>query len=290
MSTEHEIKKSTELITFLQVYIKNNVKQSFNDISFGVEVLVKELLNILEDANYENLNDMHFNFPAIDLLDRNQGVAIQVTTTANKKKVDNTLAVYEKNKMIYTELIILGFVSSTRPKTDKARVVDIQYLLSKIKSATHEKIMKVNLVLQRELPINRLSIFQDKHCLEVVLSVLNRSAIRDRGHQEGSYEDMVIGLKEIKEVLCTGKLKGKTYTSKSLYEYSEKNQLQLEAIEFEISKIIQIYNIEKNKSGLNCIFIDDQKMNEIDVSKKEIIKMANNLAGANDIKTRITSN
>ncbi|EKF9632147.1 hypothetical protein O1C64_003685, partial [Vibrio cholerae] len=119
---------------------------------------------------------------------------------------------------------------------------------------------------------------------------LNRSAIRDRGHQEGCYTDMVAGLKEIKEVMCAGTLKGKRYISKSLYEYSEENQNKLEAIEFEISKIIQIYNIEKNTSGSPFIILNGNQMTEIDTAKKAIIDMANNLAKDNNIDVTIRAN
>ncbi len=290
MNTEQEIKKSIDLLSLLQLYIRNNVKQSFNDIAFGVEVLVKDLLNVLENADYQNLNYIRANYPAIDLLDKKQGIAIQVTTTADKTKVDKTIAMYEKNNMHHKELIILGFVSCTKTHFDKARVVDLKYLLNKIKSASHEKIIEVNNILQRELPVNRIGPLQDKNCLEIVLSFLNRSAIRDRGHQEGCYIDMVSGLKEIKEVICTGTLKGKRYTSKSLYEYSEENQSKLEDIEFEISKIIRIYNAERNISGSQFIYLNSTKMNEIDATKKIIIDMANNLAKDNDIDVIIRAN
>lgn len=290
MNTEQEIKKSIDLLTLLQLCIKNNVKQSFNDIAFSVEVVVKDLLNVLEKADYQNLNNIKLNYPAIDLLDKTQGIAIQVTTTADKRKVDKTIAMYEKENMSHKELIIIGFVSCTKTKFDKTRVVDMQYLVNKIKSASHENIVEVNNILQRELPINRLNPLQDKNCLEIVLSVLNRSAIRDRGHQEGCYTDMVTGLKEIKEVMCAGTLKGKRYSSKTLYEYSEDNQYKLEAIEFEISKIIQIYNKEKNTSGSPFIILNHNQMNEIDTAKKAIIDMANNLARDNDINVTIRAN
>lgn len=139
MNTEQEIKKSIDLLTLLQLYIKNNVKQSFNDIAFSVEIVVRDLLNVLENADYQNLNDIKSNYPAIDLLDQKQGIAVQVTTTADKKKVDKTIAMYEKNKMSHKELIILGFISCTKTQFDKARVVDMQYLVNKIKSSSHEK-------------------------------------------------------------------------------------------------------------------------------------------------------
>ena len=109
MSKAIEVKKSIDLITFLQRYIENNVKQSFNDISFSIEVVVKEILTVLEKSQYINLNDFEHDYPAIDLLNEDKGIAVQVTTNANMAKVNHTVKMYEKHSMKYNELIVFGF-------------------------------------------------------------------------------------------------------------------------------------------------------------------------------------
>ena len=43
MSTEQEIKNAITRLTFLQLHIQNFAKQSFSDLSFQIEVVVKDL-------------------------------------------------------------------------------------------------------------------------------------------------------------------------------------------------------------------------------------------------------
>jgi hypothetical protein len=293
-STEEEIKKAIAILTFLQRYIENFMKQSFADQSFQIEVVVKDLLNVLENADYVNVNTIKHNHPAIDLLDKKQGIAIQVTTDANMTKVKHTLKMYEKHSMAYEKLIILGFLNKTNPKYPSpfAKIVGIEYLLDKIKSSNYETIQKVNDILQREIPLHLLNPIDDNTCLGIVLGVIDRSAVRDLTRSEGNYSDMVVGLKEIKEVIHNGKIYGKSIRAKSLSEYQPDIREELEKIEFSISKIIQIYNIAKNQaknqsSSPTFICLDSIERQAIDDYKQEIAALANQLAKDKGIKREI---
>ena len=294
MSTEEEIKKAIAILTFLQRYIENFMKQSFADQSFQIEVVVKDLLNVLENADYVNVNTIKHNYPAIDLLDQKQGIAIQVTTYANKTKVEHTLKMYEKHSMAYEKLIILGFLNKTNPKSSYpfAKIVGIKYLLDKIKSSNYETLQKVNDILQREIPLHLLNPIDDNTCLGIVLGVIDRSAVRDLTRSEGNYSDMVVGLKEIKEVIHNGKISGKSIRAKSLSEYQPDIREELEQIEFSISQIIQIYNRAKNQaknqsSSPTFICLDSIELQAIDNYKKEIAARANQLAKDKGIKREI---
>ena len=291
MSTEEEIKNAITRLTFLQRYIENFMKQSFADQSFQIEVVVKDLLNVLENADYVNVNTIKHNYPAIDLLDQKQGIAIQVTTYANKTKVEHTLKMYEKHSMAYEKLIILGFLNKTNPKSSSpfAKSVGIKYLLDKIKSSNYETLQKVNDILQREIPLHLLNPIDDNTCLGIVLGVIDRSAVRDLTCWEGNYSDMVVGLKQIKEVIHTGRIYGKSsIRAKSLSEYQPDIREELEKIEFSISKIIQIYNRAKNQSSSpTFICLDSPERQAIDDYKQEIVALANQLARDKGIKREI---
>jgi hypothetical protein len=291
MSTEEEIKNAITRLTFLQRYIENFMKQSFADQSFQIEVVVKDLLNVLENADYVNVNTIKHNYPAIDLLDQKQGIAIQVTTYANKTKVEHTLKMYEKHSMAYEKLIILGFLNKTNPKSSSpfAKSVGIKYLLDKIKSSNYETLQKVNDILQREIPLHLLNPIDDNTCLGIVLGVIDRSAVRDLTCWEGNYSDMVVGLKQIKEVIHTGRIYGKSsIRAKSLSEYQPDIREELEKIEFSISKIIQIYNRAKNQSSSpTFICLDSPERQAIDDYKQEIAALANQLAKDKGIKREI---
>ncbi|PSB03679.1 hypothetical protein C7B69_26280 [filamentous cyanobacterium Phorm 46] len=294
MSTQEEIKNAITRLTFLQRHIENFVKQSFGDLSFQIEVVVKDLLNVLENADYVNVNTIKHNHPAIDLLDQKQGIAIQVTTDASMTKVKHTLKMYEKHSMAYKKLIILGFIKKTNAKSPcpLAKIVGIEYLLDKIKSSNYETLQKVNDILQREIPLHLLNPIDDNTCLGIVLGVIDRSAVRDLTRSEGNYSDMVVGLKEIKEVIHNGKIYGKSIRAKSLSEYQPDIREELEQIEFSISKIIQIYNIAKNQaknqsSSPTFICLDSIERQAIDDYKQEIAALANQLAKDKGIKREI---
>jgi hypothetical protein len=292
MAVEQEIKETISLLTFLQFHINNFVKSSFNDLSFQIEDIVKEILNIVDDLDYKNINGVELNYPAIDLLDELKGIAIQITTIADAKKVRHTIEVYKEHKLAYKELIIIGFIKHSRLKINGVRIVGIDYLINKIKYSTAEKIEKINNLLHKEIPLQLLNPLDDKICLETVLMVINRSAIRDLTNVEGDYEMMINGLREIKEIIHTGQIMGKQIKAKELVAYNINIRNELEEIEFNISKIIQICNKEKNKyqkSSIIFLGIDEKK--RIDKLKIKIANLSNKMAKDNNIRIKvITSN
>jgi hypothetical protein len=79
-------------------YLKNCIEfdaaQNLTDLSVTVENFFRDLLNILLDANFENLNVSLGNAAAIDLADRSKRHCIQVTCTPDKSKIDETLKTF----------------------------------------------------------------------------------------------------------------------------------------------------------------------------------------------------
>lgn len=288
MGIEQEIKEIISLLTFLQFHVNNVVKTSFSDLSFQMESIFKEILNIIDGSNWKNINGIQLNYPAIDLVENKKGIALQITTVANAAKVKNTIEKYNRHGLSYKELIIIGFVKNTRPKTDKARVVGIDYLTNRIKYLEREKIEKINNLLHMEIPLQLLHPLDDKNCLEIVLEVINRSAIRDLTNVEGDYKLMLKGLDEIKEIIHTGQITGKQIRAKPLVAYNIDIKTALKEIEYNISKIIQICNKAKNnssKSHLICLSFKEKK--EVDKLKLTIVKLSNELAKNNSINIEI---
>ena len=56
-----------------------------------------ELLNILKGYQLQNMNLVKPNYPAIDLGDAGEGIGIQVTSSATRKKVQDTLDAMFRN-------------------------------------------------------------------------------------------------------------------------------------------------------------------------------------------------
>jgi hypothetical protein len=76
-----------------------------------VEVLAIKLFHVTHGFELENLNIKYVNFPAIDLKDEKNKVAIQVTTNATSAKIRRTIEKFKELKLDqqFHKLIIFGF-------------------------------------------------------------------------------------------------------------------------------------------------------------------------------------
>lgn len=275
--------KRTEIITlltFLQAYVQNHVDNSFTDLTFNIEHLILNYINVFENDNdkYINVNTIKHNYPAVDLISVNKGIAIQVTTNADKKKVDDTIETYKKQHLKYKNLIIIGFVKTTNPKVIGAKVYGVEYLTRLATYADNKQLDELYELLQRQIPWNSLTPLDDKHCFEVIFDVINRSAIRDYTMCEGDFDKMADGLSEIKEIITTGKIKGKNIRAKGLVEFTGTTKTKLGDIEFQVSQILQICNSNKNKRGSTFLAFDKAEKHEIDNLKEKIISNSNFLS------------
>lgn len=99
-----------EFLSFLKTRIKISNKISFYDINISCEDLIKDLFNLIYTAEFKNINiDTSRDFPAIDLGDVNQSVAIQVTSQTGTTKIRETIKAFKKNEL-YQEYSRLRFV------------------------------------------------------------------------------------------------------------------------------------------------------------------------------------
>lgn len=289
MTDQQKLDEIIALITFLQRYIQNNVDQSFNNLTFDLETLIEEYLNVFEkkDEEYENLNYLKHNYPAVDLVNKKKDIALQVTTNADARKVAKTIETYKKHNIKYSNLIIIGFVKNTKKKIPNVEVYGIKYLIQLAKQGKREQKEKVYEILKNKIPWNSLTPLDDKLCFDIVFDVINRSAVRDYTICEGNFDNMVLGLSEIKEIITTGKIKGKSIRAKALVEYNEGTKNQLSQIEFNISSIIQICTLNKNQRQSSFVYLSMQETDEIDNLKEKIINSTNALANELGISKQI---
>lgn len=280
MTEQQKRNEVLSLLTFLRVHIQTYVDNSFTDLTFDLEMLILNYLNVFErsDEKFINVNTLKHNYPAIDLLSPKKSVAIQVTTNANKKKVDQTVITYQKNSLSYKQLIVIGFVKATKTPISGIQVYGIEYLTEKAKYAKSYQLDELFDLLHRQVPLNSLSPLDDKHCFDVVFDVINRSAVRDYTLCEGDFDKMTDGLFEAKEIITSGKIKGKNIRAKALVEYTDKTKRKLQEIEFYISHILQICNANKNQRQSDFLCLSKFETDEIDELKEKIITSSNQLA------------
>lgn len=81
----------TFAFSLLSTVITFNSKQGLFDINKTMEIVLTDLLNEVYGLSLINLNIIKYNHPAIDLGDKSQGIAVQVTSDGSKTKFSKTL-------------------------------------------------------------------------------------------------------------------------------------------------------------------------------------------------------
>ena len=128
-----------------------------------------ELLNILKGYQLQNMNLVKPNYPAIDLGDAGEGIGIQVTSSATRKKVQDTLDAMFRNgvEQEYPHLVMLitnKWIESRKafrmdgvcqfdPNGD---IWDTDWLLAQIDRVTElEKLREIHDYLREHLHLGR---------------------------------------------------------------------------------------------------------------------------------------
>ncbi|WP_375005010.1 ABC-three component system protein [Bacillus velezensis] len=96
MNRERYYEYIAEKLEILSYRIITNGKLNLLHLNIHAETLYRDLLNILYDYNLEPSNIGKANAEAIDLIDENKKVVIQVSSSATKAKINSTL---EKEKI-----------------------------------------------------------------------------------------------------------------------------------------------------------------------------------------------
>ncbi len=143
-----------------------SMSTSLNQLSINVhaEQFFVELLNDLFNYNLVNTNFEEQNATSIDLLDKDNRVAIQVTSDSSLNKVRQTLSKFCEKKLDekVDRLIILNLIKKTNHKetiigeTDfkinlKEDVWDYTDLISEINNLEIDKLIKINELIDKHL-------------------------------------------------------------------------------------------------------------------------------------------
>lgn len=146
-----------------QVQIENLNSLSLYDANIFSEYTLCELLNIAFDYKLINANLISANFPSVDLVDKTNKIAIQVTSTSQRNKIQATLNKFSE-KRLYLEydqifIIILGkkqkiysnlSVSPEISFDQSEQILDFKSLLNIIAKLPLKRIEKISSLLNQE--------------------------------------------------------------------------------------------------------------------------------------------
>lgn len=297
METIHKLREDLLLVSaILEAFYNHKHLQSSAFRSF--EILSKDLLNIKYNSNLINLNiSLHNpNVKAIDLCDKQKKICVQVTINATPAKIKNTITKFEKSKLYeqYHELIIFSLKDTRSYKeikqVDSSRytveVYDFKEFINVV--IDNNDINKINLVmeqLRKELGSIQIKYYNEDKCLENILRVINRNAIKHNMHQEGSNLEMIKALNEINQVIMKGTLANGTKIT-NLTNYDFKNEDINKFLDDVYCKISRIKALVaelggKEENGYFLILDNDthhKQILEINTLKEKILTSSKDIA------------
>lgn len=104
----HYIGEIIDELSTISAQVKMRNQLGMTDLSVLAENFFRDLLNEVLDVSLSNLNADRSNAPGLDLGDANGTIAIQVTATSSKKKVEDTLAkITSEDRNKYRRIVIL---------------------------------------------------------------------------------------------------------------------------------------------------------------------------------------
>lgn len=136
---------------------------NLHDINIISEYHIQEILNIILDINLKNSNSINKNAVAIDLEDIKNRIAVQVTSTNSKIKVQETLDKFFANNLNEKFEILLVFILGKKQKAynnlriqkdfdfnTNEHILDFTYIVSKLSILTTSKIEKIRNVFKND--------------------------------------------------------------------------------------------------------------------------------------------
>jgi hypothetical protein len=275
-------------ISLIQKYIENNQKTGFQIMNRLLESLSIKLFKTIYNYDLKNLNTGKINYPAIDLVDKDKKIAVQVTTNATSRKINNTIEKFCNHNFYseYNTLIIYGFCKASKNKILASAtyiILDTSDLINELINMNDgDRLQDVLNEIRQHVVYSALHPYSDVDCLRILLQTIDRNAIKHGMSCEGDYNNMVDGLNEITELISAGQITRK-YTSKPINQFNDKDIVDfMVSVRNNISEIISIVN-KKRTPQRNFICLDLSDMRKIDKIKNAIIMASNKIAKEKDV-------
>lgn len=289
---ESLIKNLNQDIALLQLRIERDKDVGFNDMSRLLESMSIQFFKAVGIANLKSKNQIRVNFPAIDAADddKDGGIAVQVTSIADARKINKTIAIFEKKdaagkclKDGYAALYIFGFCKASKTATvpSYCQVVGPDFFVDKLVDLDdEEKVQTIIDSVRRHVDYSSIHPYDDIGCLKIVLGYVGRDAVRHYMRSEGTVDDMTKGLREISELIGKGTVNGKQ-KSKAHHEFEDQEIGEfLRQVLSQIGGITAIVN-RANRNGFVCL--NQKEMMAIDERKQSIVASAQHIAAKRGI-------
>ncbi|MEO8235371.1 MAG: SMEK domain-containing protein [Flavobacterium sp.] len=169
MKREYHIKEIIEEFSILKNKLELLSQINLQDMNIIAEYHIQEILNIAFDINLKNSNSTKANSVAIDLEDVENSIAVQVTSTSRKNKIQDTLDKFFANNLDVKFEVLLIFILGKKQKNYKnlrikdgfnfdpnEQIIDFAKIISRLSTLSSLKIEKIRNILRNDkLTINK---------------------------------------------------------------------------------------------------------------------------------------
>ena len=171
--------------------------QIINDQSLNIhgENYFRDILNFIHEWELENTNFKSSNFPCIDLIEREKKIAIQITTTRSKEKIENAFKAIREFKLNDYEIRIYFLLEKANLQKETIKYFSTKYSIGDIQRHLYDY---TNLIKEIEnLETNKLielsfkyfEMHQTKYTNEIVLNLICKHILRHSKVVKKDYDD-----------------------------------------------------------------------------------------------------
>lgn len=158
----------------LSCTLKVNSKLNLLDQHLWSENFLSELLSLVYNHSFRNLNENSSNFPGGDLVDNDSRIVVQVSTNTSKKKIDSTVEKISQNSIFLDYEIWFVALVTEKPRkiNEKVRYINLNTLLKDIQNLPLSKINEISVMCDRSL---KISTFKNKKLSDItrIINILS---------------------------------------------------------------------------------------------------------------------
>lgn len=266
-------------MSLLEAHVTGRVAHGLNDVTSALEVLYREVLNFTHGWDLTSANFPDRNFTAVDLHDVGRRLAVQVTVTCSTNKIVETQDTFQRHNLDlqYDRLIFVGIKSVIRSKKLASWAeLFTQSTLLNLENLDLGQLWALDDRLANSIRWHRFTERSDRHCFDVVLGVLDRDAIRHMTHVEGSFDDMLEALQQIKQIINLGQIRETRIQAKPVSLYDTPYVQILEVIDSHVGRMASI--VKRNLEPYN--FLPPPAANEVDRERRQLVQEVNSFCTA----------
>lgn len=170
--------------------------QGVNDLSLNIhgENYFRDIFNYVFDLNLQNANFESFNFPSIDLIDKDAKITYQITTTKSKEKIDKTLEVYKKAGYEDYEVKIFYLLEKAQPNQATITAIQAKYGID-ITQNLYDYTDLIREIEQleggklKELNRKYFTSIDEKYTDEIALDLIIKHLLKEKASIQINYDD-----------------------------------------------------------------------------------------------------